>query len=65
MFSETDAPANGGAAPTSRTCCMELVEAKPRPQTLTPNAIAESAPAPNAQMLTPASNATVKISDVR
>ena len=39
MLSETDAEASGGAAATSLTCCIELAEANPRPQTATEIAI--------------------------
>jgi hypothetical protein len=39
VLSDTEAEASDGAVPTSRTCCIELVEAKPSPQIATDTAI--------------------------
>ena len=61
----TVADASPGAAATSRTCCIELVEAKPSPQIATAIAIAGRMPAPTAHPDTPASSRQVNSTEVR
>ena len=48
-----------GAAPTSRTCCIELVAPKPMPQIATPIAITGSVPAPSDHTVMPVSTKAV------
>ncbi len=65
VLSDTDAVPSAGAAPISRTCCIELLEAKPRPHTATPAAMIAKLPAPSAQMPAPVASKPIKSSDVR
>src|ERR1700722_9890977 len=55
VLSDTEAEASVGAAATRRTCCIELLEAKPRPQIAPEHAINGEKPAERAHPPIPAS----------
>src|ERR1700722_6776770 len=55
VLSDTDAEASSGAAATRRTCCIELLEAKPSPQIAAAHPISGKKPADSAHPPIPAS----------
>ncbi|MND07917.1 hypothetical protein D3C83_302160 [compost metagenome] len=64
VLSATDAPAAAGAAATSRACCIELLDANPRPQTPTASAISASCGVTSDQSVTPINMQLTAVRDV-